>query len=178
MPLTIGGGITNLEQVRNILRAGADKVAINSSAIENPHLISDISSEFGSQCCVVSIDVKRNLHSVFEVYTHGGKRGTGRSPAEWAQESQGLGAGEILLNSIDLDGSMQGYDIDLLMSVTSVVSIPTVIAGGAGEPKHFPPAFLRGKASGAAAASIFHFTSFTPMDVKKELHVSGLAVRL
>jgi cyclase len=178
MPLTIGGGITNLEQVRNILRAGADKVSINSSAIETPQLIVDISGEFGSQSCVVSIDAKRIKQGVYEVYTHGGKRSTGRSPADWAQEAQVLGAGEILLNSIDRDGTMQSYDIDLLKSVTNVVSIPVVMAGGAGEPKHFPPAFIEGKASAVAAASIFHFTSTTPMDVKQELLKSGLAVRL
>lgn len=178
MPLTIGGGITDLEQVRKILRAGADKVAVNSSAVENPQLVSQIAREFGTQCCVVSIDAKQVGDGLYEVYTHGGKQPTGKSPAQWAREVEALGAGEILLNSIDRDGSMQGYDIDLIKSVTDVVSIPVVAASGAGKPEHFSEVFREAGASAVAAASIFHFTSVTPMEVKRELDASGIAVRI
>lgn len=178
MPLTIGGGITEVEQVRKILRAGADKVAVNSAAFENPQLVADIAREFGSQCCVVSIDAKQTRAGQYEVYTHGGKRPTGKSPVDWAREAEALGAGEILLNSIDRDGAMQGYDIELLKSVADVVSIPVVAAGGAGELKHFSQVFREAHVSAVAAASIYHFTSFTPMEVKQELASSGIAVRL
>lgn len=178
MPLTIGGGIASVEQVRQILRAGADKVAVNSEAVANPRLIAEIAQEFGSQCCVVSIDAKLVGEGQYEVYTHGGKQPTGKSPAEWACEAEALGAGEILLNSIDRDGAMQGYDIDLLRSVTSVVSIPVVAAGGAGALEHFPQVFQEAHVSAVAAASMFHFTSFTPMEVKQQLHQCGIAVRL
>ena len=178
MPLTIGGGITDVEQVRKILRAGADKVSVNSAAVENPQLVADIAREFGSQCCVVSIDAKQTEAVGYEVYTHGGKQPTGKSPVDWAREVEALGAGEILLNSIDRDGAMQGYDIDLLKSVTSAVSIPVVAAGGAGEPKHFSQVFQDAHVSAIAAASIYHFTSFTPMEVKRELNARGIAVRL
>lgn len=178
MPLTIGGGITSVEQVRNVLRAGADKVAVNSEAVANPRLIAEIAQEFGSQCCVVSIDAKQVGEGQYEVYTHGGKQPTGKSPAAWAREAEALGAGEILLNSIDRDGAMQGYDISLLKSVTRVVSIPVVAAGGAGRPEHFPQVFQDAHVSAVAAASMFHFTSFTPMEVKQQLHQCGIAVRL
>lgn len=178
MPLTIGGGITDVEQVRKILRAGADKVAVNSSAIENPQLVADIAREFGSQCCVMSIDAKQTETGGYEVYTQGGKRPTGKSPADWAREVEALGAGEILLNSIDRDGAMQGYDIELLKAVTNAVSIPVVAAGGAGEPKHFSQVFHEAQVSAVAAASIYHFTSSTPMEVKRELNARGIAVRL
>jgi cyclase len=177
MPLTIGGGITSVEQVRNILRAGADKVAVNSEAVANPRLIAEIAQEFGSQCCVVSIDAKQVGEGQYEVYTHGGTQPTGKSPAEWAREAEALGAGEILLNSIDRDGAMQGYDIELLKSVTSVVSLPVVAAGGAGQPQHFSQAFQEAHVSAVAAASIYHFTGFTPMEVKRELASCGIAVR-
>lgn len=178
MPLTIGGGITNLEQVRQILRAGADKVAVNSSAVENPQLISDIAREFGSQCCVVSIDAKQTGESVYEVYTHGGKQPTGKSPADWAREAEALGTGEILLNSIDCDGMMQGYDIDLMRSVTAGVSIPVIAASGAGKAEHFSQVFKEAQVSAVAAASIYHFSSLTPMEVKRELESAGIPVRL
>ena len=178
MPMTIGGGITDVEQVRKILRAGADKVAINSSATENPALISDIAHEFGAQCCVVSIDAKLMEDGKYEVYTRGGKHPSGRSPVEWAREAEARGAGEILLNSIDRDGTMQGYDIELLKSVTDVVSIPVVAASGAGKPEHFSQAFREAHVSAVAAASIYHFTSYTPVEVKRELLSAGIAVRL
>ena len=178
MPLTIGGGITNLEQVRKVLRAGADKVSLNSSAIENPSLITEIANEFGAQCCVVSIDAKQTSDGQYEVYTHGGKRASGRKPHDWAQEAEARGAGEVLLNSIDRDGAMNGYDLALLKSVARVVTIPVVAAGGAGKPADFTQAFREADVTAVAAASIFHFTGFTPMDVKRELAASGLPVRL
>lgn len=178
MPLTIGGGIVDVEQVRQILRSGADKVAVNSAAFENPQLVSNIAKKFGSQCCVVSIDAKQVARDKYEVYTHGGKQPTGICPVEWARKAESLGAGEILLNSIDQDGAMQGYDISLLKSVTDVVSIPVVAAGGAGKPDDFSQVFQEARVSAVAAASIYHFTSYTPMEVKKELDKSGIAVRL
>jgi imidazole glycerol-phosphate synthase subunit HisF len=178
MPLTIGGGITNVEQVRQVLRAGADKVSLNTEAVANPQLIFEISREFGAQCCVVSIDAKLTSDGQYEVYTHGGRQATGRSPAEWASQVESLGAGEILLNSIDRDGTMQGYDVELIKSVADAVSIPVVAASGAGKPEHFVQAFQEAHASAVAAASIYHFTSFTPMEVKQELQASGVAVRI
>lgn len=178
MPLTIGGGITDVDQVRQIIRAGADKVAINSAAIVNPGLIGDIADQFGSQCCVLSVDVKKTVSGDYEVYTHGGKQATGKHPAEWASQAEALGAGEILLNSIDCDGAMQGYDINLIKSVTQAVTIPVIAAGGAGKPDDFPAVFHHGGASSVAAASMFHFTSYTPMDVKQALENAGIAVRL
>lgn len=178
MPLTIGGGITDVEQVRKIIRAGADKISINSAAIAKPGLISDIAGEFGSQCCVLSIDVKKTASGDYEVYTHGGKRPTGKHPVEWACQVEALGAGEILLNSIDCDGTMQGYDIDLIKSVTEAITIPLIAAGGAGKPTDFATVFHEGGASSFAAASMFHFTSYTPMHVKQALDSAGIAVRL
>lgn len=178
MPLTIGGGITSVGQVQKILRAGADKVAVNSAAIANPRLVADIAGEFGAQCCVVSIDARRTEAGTYEVYTHGGKQATGRSPVDWAREVEQLGAGEILLNSIDRDGAMTGFDIDLIRSVTDVVAVPVVAAGGAGKPEDFCEVFREAQASAVAAASIYHFTSFTPRDVKRQLQDCGIAVRL
>jgi cyclase len=178
MPLTIGGGITSLEQVREILRAGADKVAINTGAFENPRLIENIAKEFGTQCCVASIDVIKNNQKKYEVCTKAGKNFTGKSPIDWAREVEQLGAGEILLNSIDLDGTMKGYDINLLRSVSEAVNIPVIAAGGAGVPEHFNEVFKKTKISAVAAASIFHFTNHTPADIKKSLSSQGISVRI
>lgn len=177
MPLTVGGGIRTLEQAREILRNGADKVAINSAAIANPALIAEISQEFGAQCCVVSIDVKLHDDGRYEVYSHGGKQPTGLDPVNWAREADSRGAGEILLNSIDRDGMMQGYDLPLLRSVADVISTPLIAAGGAGEPRHFTDAFIEAKVDAVAAGSIYHFTSHTPRSVKTELAVHGIPVR-
>jgi cyclase len=178
MPLTIGGGIADLDQVRQVLRAGADKVAVNSSAIQNPKLVGEIAREFGSQCCVVSIDAKQTDCGGYEVYSHGGRQATGKSVVDWAVEVEALGAGEILLNSIDRDGTMSGYDIRLFKAVTDVVAIPVVAASGAGKPEHFLEVLRDANVSGVAAASIYHFTQFTPMDVKRVLRSSGVEVRL
>ena len=178
MPLTIGGGISEIEQVRKVLRSGADKVAVNSSAVGNPQFVADIASEFGSQCCVVSIDVKQKIDGSYEVYTHGGKQPSGKSPVDWAREVEDLGAGEILLNSIDLDGTMQGYDIDLVKPIAEAVSIPVIAAGGAGTPEHFYQVFHDTKISAGAGARIIHFTSFTPMEVKQKLTSNGVAIRI
>ena len=177
MSLTVGGGISTLEQAREILRNGADKVAINSAAISNPGLIAEISQEFGAQCVVVSIDVKQHADGSYEVYSHGGKQPTGLDPLAWACEVDGRGAGEILLNSIDRDGMMQGYDLALLKSVSEAISTPLIAAGGAGEPRHFTEAFIEAKVDAVAAGSIYHFTSHTPRSVKTELASHGIPVR-
>ena len=178
MPLTVGGGIRTVEQARALLRNGADKVAINTSAVETPELITAISNEFGAQCCVVSIDVKRTANGRYEVYTHCGKQATGLDPAAWARKAEQLGAGEILLNSIDLDGMMTGYDLELISIVSKAIKLPVVAVGGAGEPSDFVAAIKQGGASAAAAASIFHFTRHTPKTVKEYLHEAGIPVRL
>jgi cyclase len=178
MPVSVGGGVSNIEEVRKVLRAGADKVIINSAAIANPQLVKDISIEFGSQCCVVSIDVKLTKNGRYEVFVNGGQQPTDLDPANWARKAEMLGAGEILLSSIDRDGMMQGYDLDLIKKVAESVTIPVVVSGGAGIPEHFSQAFLESNASALAAASIFHFTSCTPLDVKRHLASHHIPVRL
>lgn len=178
MPLTIGGGIRTVEQARKILRAGADKIAINSAAASQPELISGIAREFGSQCCVVSIDVKKTGDHTYAVFTHGGKQHTGLDPVQFAQLAEQHGAGEILINSIDRDGTMQGYDIDLIKRITDVLHIPVIAAGGAGTADHFVELHQQTGVSAMAAASMFHFTSATPMQVKQAMDQAGIPVRL
>ncbi len=178
MPLTVGGGIKTVEQVREIIRNGADKIAINTAAVESPEFIAAISKEFGAQCVVVSIDAKKNSDGTYSVFTHSGKNKTNLNPVDWAQKIEKLGAGEILLNSIDQDGVMKGYDIELIKSVTSKVNIPVVACGGAGVTTDFIHAIRNGGASAVAAASIYHFTSTTPRNVKETLREAGIPVRL
>lgn len=178
MPLTVGGGIRSVEDVRGLLKVGADKISINTAAIENPHLIKQISERFGAQCVVVSIDFKRHDDGSYEVYTHSGTRPTGREPVEFASECERLGAGEILLTSIDRDGTMEGYDIEMTKRVCGAVSIPVIASGGAGKYEDMAQVLITGKASAVAAASIFHFTQQTPLEAKSYLRERGINVRL
>lgn len=178
MPLTVGGGIKTIEDIRNLLKVGADKVSINTSAISNPDLIRLASNEFGSQCVVVSIDAKKKDDGTYEVFTHSGTQATGKSPLEIAQNAEKLGAGEILLTSIERDGTMLGYDLDLIKSVSEYLSIPVIASGGAGNYEHLLKALTLGKVSAVAAASIFHFTQQTPLEAKQFLKTKGIHVRL
>jgi cyclase len=178
MPLTVGGGIQTVEDVRCLLQVGADKVALNTAAVENPKLISQIADKFGAQCIVVSIDVRSRANHAYEVFTHSGQVATGRDPLSLALELEALGAGEILLTSIDRDGTMTGYDIELTKLVSSAVSIPVIASGGAGNYKDMAEVLREGKASAVAAASIFHFTQQTPLEAKRYLAAEGFNVRL
>ena len=178
MPLTVGGGVRTLEDVRGLLRAGADKVALCSTAVENPILISEASKRFGNQCIVIAIDAKKTGNNKYEVFIHSGKKGTGKDVVSFAQDVEKLGAGEILLTSIDQDGTMEGYDLDFIRSVTGAVNIPVIASGGAGNFQHMRDALLIGKAQAVSAASIFHFTQMTPLEVKEYLQSNGINVRL
>ncbi|MBI5558994.1 MAG: imidazole glycerol phosphate synthase subunit HisF [Deltaproteobacteria bacterium] len=178
MPLTVGGGIQTIHHVRQLLMMGADKVAINSGAVGNPQLIKDIANRFGSQCAVVSIDYKTHANGVHEIFTHSGTRATGLSPVAFAKQAEEMGAGEILLTSIDRDGTMQGYEPDCLRQVSTSVSIPVIASGGAGNPEDMYLAIDQGKASAVAAASIFHFTEQTPLEMKQYLRGKNIPVRL
>lgn len=177
MPLTVGGGIRSVEHVEQLLSVGADKVSINTAAVEAPELISQVARRFGSQCIVVSIDAMRRGGS-HEVYTHSGTRPTGIGPVALARRAVEHGAGEILITSIDRDGTMEGYDIELIREVTSEVSIPVIASGGAGSYDHMAEALLNAGASAVAAAAMFHFTEQTPLEAKQALRQRGLPVRI
>ena len=176
MPLSVGGGVRSVEDVRALLLAGADKVSMNTAAVEDPGLISRAADAFGAQCVVVAIDA-RARDGGFEVVTYGGRRGTGRDAAEWAAEAERLGAGEILLTSIDRDGAEQGYDIPLLRAVTQAVSVPVIASGGAGSAAHLVDAVRDGAADAVLAASIFHFGQVTVAEAKAAMADAGLPVR-
>ncbi len=178
MPLTVGGGIQTVADVRKLLQVGADKVAINSAALSTPELIQSVAQQFGSQCVVVSIDAKKLPNGTYEVFTHSGKQPTGKDPVILAKEVESLGAGEILLTSIDLDGTMNGYDIELIKCVSNAVSIPVIASGGAGNYEHMAAALIDGHASAVAAASMFHFTEQTPLEAKRFLKKHNINVRL
>jgi len=178
MPLTVGGGIKTVDDVMLLLKSGADKVAVNSQAVNSPDIIRDAAKSFGSQCIVVSIDAKRKPGNQFEVCIQNGTRATGIDPEEFARKMEDFGAGEILLTSIDQDGTMLGYDLELIRNVTRAVSIPVIASGGAGPFPNMLEALTEGKASALAAASIFHFTEATPMGIKKYLAERGIRVRL
>lgn len=178
MPLTVGGGVRTVEHVERLLKAGADKVAVNSAVVECSDLISEVAETFGSQCIVVSIDARRSADGGFEVLTCSGTTPTGREPVELAEEAQKRGAGEILLTSIDRDGTMEGYDLELIRAVAAAVTIPTIASGGAGEYRHLAEAVLDAGASAVAAASMFHFTDQTPLEAKHYLRDCGVAVRI
>lgn len=177
MPLTVGGGVTSVEQAREILRYGADKIVINTAAVEDPMLISALSHNFGAQCVVVSIDAKK-VDGGYRVCTHSGNQVTELVPDSWAVEAQRLGAGEIILNSIDRDGTMDGFDVELISNVTSKLRIPVVAAGGAGRLEDFAEVIVQSGAKAIAAASVYHFTSITPMMVKEYLQKCGVPTRL
>ena len=181
MPLTVGGGIRTLEDIRQLLSAGCDKVSINSAAVRNPDLVRQAARRFGSQCIVVNIDpkrVQRDGREVWEVHINGGRIPTGLEAVAWAREVERLGAGEIVLTSMDADGTQAGYDLEMTRAVSEAVSIPVVASGGAGHPRHLADAILLGKADAALAASIFHFGQFTIQETKQYMRERGIPVRL
>jgi imidazole glycerol-phosphate synthase subunit HisF len=178
MPLTVGGGVRSVEHFERLLKVGADKVAVNTAAVERPALITEAAETFGAQCVVVSIDALRSPDGSLEVHTRSGTTPTGRTPTDLAIEAQERGAGEILLTSIDRDGTMEGYDIALVREVADAVTIPVIASGGAGNYRHMAQVMLDGRASAVAAASIFHFTEQTPLEAKRHLHDCGVPVRL
>ena len=178
MPLTVGGGIRTVEDVERLLEVGADKVAINTQGVYDPDLIRAVATNYGSQCVVFSIDVKNRGNGAYEVYTHSGKRATGLDPVSLAKRAADLGAGEILLTSIDRDGTMQGYDLEITKRVSKAVSIPVIASGGAGNYDDMASVLIEGKASAVAVASIFHFTHQTPLEAKRFLSELGIKVRI
>ncbi len=177
VPITVGGGIRSTDDINTALRSGADKVSINTAAVENPDLVSEGAKQFGNQCIVVAIDAKRKGNS-WSVWTYGGRKDTGIDAIEWAKRVEDLGAGEILLTSMDADGVKMGYDLDLTRKVSEAVSIPIIASGGAGGPDHMLEALTRGKADAVLAASIFHFGEYSIKEVKEYLREHGVAVRL
>lgn len=176
IPFTVGGGVKEVEDISNLLQCGADKVSINSAAIKNPEIISEASRKFGAQCVVVAIDAKKNASGNFEIFSHGGKKETGIDAISWAKKAQELGAGEILLTSIDRDGTKSGYDLELLAAITSQVSIPVIASGGVGKLEHLL-AGLNAGASALLAASIFHFKEFSLAQAKDFLRKNGVEMR-
>lgn len=179
IPFTVGGGIRTVEDFREILKAGADKVAVNSAALKRPELISEAACRFGSQCVVSAIDAKRRADkSGWEVYLNGGRVNTGRDALEWAVEAEKLGAGEILLTSMDCDGTKDGYDLELTRTISENVKIPVIASGGAGTMEHFREALTEGMADAVLAASLFHFREMEIMDVKHYLKKKGIEVRI
>ena len=176
IPLTVGGGIRTTDDMYALLRAGADKVAVNSAAVQRPELLAEGSARFGSQCIVLSIDARRSGDS-WEVTTHGGRRGTGMDAIEWARRGVELGAGEIVLNSIDADGTREGYDIPLVRAVSDAVSVPVIASGGVGTLDHLVEGFVEGGAHAVLAASIFHFGQYTIAEAKEHLRRAGVPVR-
>ncbi len=177
MPLTVGGGIRSLEDMYLMLRAGADKISINSSALKDPGLIKAGAEKFGSQCIVVSIDAKQIAPGQWGVFSHGGRKPTGLDAIEWAEKAVSLGAGEIVLNSIDADGTKAGFDLEITRKISELVEAPIVASGGAGSLEHMAEALDQGKADAVLAASIFHFQEFTVGDVKEYLAERGIPVR-
>ncbi len=177
LPLTVGGGIRSVEDMRRLLLAGADKCSVNSAAIARPELVREAAEKFGSQCVVVAIDAKQVAPGRWDVFTHGGRRDTGIDAVEWAREAARLGAGELLLTSMDRDGTGSGFDVDLLRAVCGAVRLPVIASGGVGTLAHFVEG-ARAGATGLLAASVFHFGAFTIAQVKAALHESGLPVRL
>jgi len=180
MPLTVGGGINTLEDIRGLLLAGADKVSINSAACRNPDFVRQAARRFGRQCIVVNIDpkrVQRGGREVWEVHINGGRVGTGLEAVAWARQVEQLGAGEIVLTSMDADGTKDGYDLEITAAVAEAVSIPVVASGGAGRPEHLADAILVGKADAALAASIFHFAEYSIAETKQVMRSRGIPVR-
>ena len=178
IPFTVGGGIRTVEDFKALLREGADKISINSSAINTPELISDAADKFGSQCVVVAIDAKRRTDGGWNVYKNGGRIDTGLDAVEWAARADRLGAGEILLTSMDCDGTKNGYDLELTKAIADSVSIPVIASGGAGTKEHFCEALTEGGADAALAASLFHYRELEIMDLKGYLSEKGVSVRI
>ena len=177
IPFTIGGGIRSVDDARRLLRAGADKVSINTSAVDRPELISEIAAEFGAQCCVVAIDARRRPDGSAEVFTHGGRTPTGIDAVGWAQQAEALGAGEILLTSMDRDGTKEGFDTELTAAVVDAVGIPVIASGGAGTLQHLVEGVTEGRADAVLAASIFHFAEHTIAAAKQAMTEAGIPVR-
>ncbi len=177
VPLTVGGGIFNLSQITSLLRAGADKVSLNSALFENPGLVNDAAGQFGVQCVIVSIDAHRTERGSYTCFSHSGTRNTNREPLAWAKEMEDRGAGEILLTSVEHDGTMNGYDLELIERVASRVNIPVIASGGAGNYQDMIDAVTKAGAAAVAAASIFHFTEMTPLGAKDAMHEAGIPIR-
>ncbi len=178
IPFTVGGGIRSVDDFTALLRAGADKVSVNSAALQYPELISQAAEKFGSQCVVCAIDAKRRAEGGWTVYRNGGRINTGRDAVEWAKEAERRGTGEILLTSMDCDGQKNGYDLALTSAVSGSVSIPVIASGGAGKPEHFYEAFTKGRADAVLAASLFHFGEITIPELKQYLSRREIPVRL
>lgn len=178
MPLTVGGGIRTAADVRKMLNAGADKVSFNTAALANPEILNECSEQFGSQCTVLAIDARRNDKGGWTVYTHGGRNPTELDAVEWAMEGVARGAGEILLTSMDADGTKDGYDLKLTRAVSDAVGVPVIASGGAGTVDHMVEAVTEGRADAVLAASIFHFGEFTIREVKEQMAAKGVTVRL
>lgn len=177
MPLTVGGGIRTIEDFKRLLRAGADKISVNSAAVRNPQLIAEAADKFGSQCVVVAIDAKRHEDGTFHVVVNGGRIDTGLDAVEWAKEVQKLGAGEILLTSMDADGTKNGFDLELLNAICAVSNVPVIASGGCGKLEHFSEVFEKTDADAALAASLFHYRELTIKEVKDHLTKRNIPVR-
>ena len=177
IPFTVGGGVRTVDDARRLLMAGAEKVGVNTAAIERPELVAELAAEYGAQCVVVAIDARRRPGGGFEVYTHGGRTPTGVDAVEWAQRAEALGAGEILLTSMDRDGTREGFDIELTRAVTSAVGVPVIASGGVGTLDHLVDGVVEGGADAVLAASIFHFGEYTVAAAKAELERAGVIVR-
>ncbi len=178
IPLTVGGGVRTVEDVRRLLNAGADKVSINTSAVTNPQLVADASSRYGSQCIVVAIDAKQTGPDRWEVFTHGGRNATGLEVASWAEKMEQLGAGEILLTSMDRDGTKSGFDLDLTRRISDAINIPVIASGGVGNLQHMADGVLEGHADAVLAASIFHYGTYTIAEAKQYMAERNIPVRL
>jgi cyclase len=178
IPLTVGGGVRVVDDVRRLLNAGADKVSMNTAAVQNPQLVADASGKVGSQCIVVAIDAKRSSDGRWEVFTHGGRKGTGLDAVEWARRVQELGAGEILLTSMDRDGTKIGFDLPLTRAISDAVDIPIIASGGVGTLAHLAEGVLEGRADAVLAASIFHYGEHTVREAKEYMRSRGIEVRL
>jgi imidazole glycerol-phosphate synthase subunit HisF len=177
IPFTVGGGVRSVDDARRLLRAGAEKVGVNTAAVDRPELIGELAVEFGAQCVVVAVDARRRSGGGFEVYTHGGRTPTGLDAVEWAQRAESLGAGEILLTSMDRDGTKEGFDLELTRAVTDAVGVPVIASGGVGTLSHLVDGVVEGGADAVLAASIFHFGEHTVADAKRELMRAGIIVR-
>jgi cyclase len=191
IPFTVGGGVRNVSDARLVLCSGADKVSVNTAAVENPQVITKLADIFGQQCVVVAIDAKRRREQVvdkitvktqegpvwFEVYTYGGRKPTGTDAIKWAQQAEKLGAGEFLVTSMDKDGTEDGYDLELTRTISEKVNVPVIASGGAGKPQHFREAFTEGKADAALAASVFHYNKYPVPVIKEYLRKAGVTVR-
>jgi imidazole glycerol-phosphate synthase subunit HisF len=178
IPLTVGGGVRSLADARRLLAAGADKVAVNTGAVESPELLRDLAANYGCQAIVVAVDARRIGNSNWEVVTYGGTRATALDAVTWAERAESLGAGEVLLTSMDSDGRREGFDCDLTRAVSERVHIPVIASGGAGSPQHFADVFLAGRADAALAASVFHFGEHSLRGLKEFLRAKGIAVRI